>query len=108
MTELVLAIVVLHEVGKAGTHALREAPWARKPLIPGLALSDVYHVCSGAQWPVVLFACWAAWGLDWRWWAAAVGLWGLIWPLSKLGKGLSLKEGLRETWWWQILSWRGK
>jgi len=37
---LVVALVVLHEIGKAGTHALRDKDWARTELIPGLALSE--------------------------------------------------------------------
>lgn len=40
---LVLVLVILHEAGKALTHSARDARWARRPLLPGLAITDLYH-----------------------------------------------------------------
>jgi len=101
----VLGILALHETGKAFTHSLRDAGWAREPLYRGLPISDFYHACSGVQRLAVLFAGWCAWGLSWGWWLAAVLIWGTIWPLSKIPKGLTLREAMRETWYWQLFTW---
>ena len=105
MQLLTLAILVVGVAAKALTHALRDVPWARRPAFDGLPISDAYHVCSGLQWPAVFLCGWFAWGWDWRWWAAAVAAWGIVWPLSKIPKGLSLGAALRECWYWQIITW---
>jgi|GEM_PF-4777957 len=107
-----LMFVLLHEAGKSGTHALRDRQWARRPLIPGLPISDVYHVCSGAQWLIVIWAGLCAWGDPlgpcWRYWAASVVACGVIWPASKALKypGLTFSTWIRiaflETWYVQI------
>lgn len=102
---LVLALIVLHEAGKALTHSARDAKWARRPLLPGLAITDFYHACSGVQWLLVLWACWTGFGQDWRWWAAAAVAWALIWPASKAAKGLGTTAALGELWYVQIWRW---
>jgi len=96
-------ILALHEVGKSLSHSLRHEEWARQPLIAGLPISDVYHACSGVQWLAVLYAGLCAWGLSWEWWAACAAVWGTIWPLSKIPKGLTLKEAINETWYMQLI-----
>lgn len=101
----VLLILALHETGKALTHSLRDVGWAREPLYRDLAISDVYHACSGVQWLAVLFAGWCAWGLSWGWWLACVLIWGTVWPLSKIPKGLTLRQAMRETWYVQLWTW---
>ena len=100
-----LAALLLHEAGKAGTHALRDQAWARRPLVEGLPITDAYHALSGAQWPAMALLAWCGFGLAWGWWLAAVAAFGLLWPISKLGKGLTLREGLAECWYIQIFQW---
>jgi hypothetical protein len=103
----VLALVLLHNVGKAGTHALRYAAWARQPLIEGLPISDLYHGLSGSMWLLVAYVCVVGFGSDWLYWTAAVVGCGIIWPVSKLfkpvgGRTLTIREALLETWYMQL------
>lgn len=80
--EITLALVLLHEAGKVSTHVWyrhEEAPWAHRPLIPGLQITDWFHVFSAAMWPAVFWVCYLAWDTDWRWWAAAVAGWQAAW-----------------------------
>ena len=110
-----LVLVLLHEAGKAGTHALRDRQWARQPLVPDLPISDVYHLCSGVQWLCVGWICLCAWGVPWgpcwSYWLAAVVGSGIIWPASKALKypGLTFRGWLRkaflETWYMQLILW---
>lgn len=95
-------LALLYNVGKSGAHATRYQSWARKPLIEGLPLSDLYHAFSGIQWLLVLAACLHTWGLDLTWWVPAVLAWGTVWPLSKTLKGLTLRQAMHEAWYVQI------
>ncbi len=83
---LVLLLATAYNLGKAVEHQTQDRPWARRPLIRGLALSDVFHIASGLSWPILLWACYREWAFDWRWWVPALLLWGIIWPLSKWEK----------------------
>jgi len=109
MIDIALILVCLNQLGKAGTHATRIPArgfeWVREPLIKGLAITDLYHVFSALEWPFLLFACWSYWGLSIEYWAAAIIIWGTIWPLSKILKGLTVIEAFHETWYMQIITW---
>jgi hypothetical protein len=103
----VFVLATLYNVGKAGAHATRiytsrSRVKGRCPLIEGLPISDLYHGFSGLSWFIVLYACIEAWGCWSWWWVVAMVTWGLVWPLSKWMKGLTLAETLREPWYVQI------
>ena len=106
MTEpaIVFLIVVLHELGKAGTHAVRDRPWARRPLVADLALSDLYHVLSGLQWLAVLTLCASSYGTRWAWWLATIAAWAVLWPASKLLKydHVTWRTVWAEAWYAQV------
>ena len=76
--------------------------------IEGLPLSDWYHAFSGVQWLLVLCVCDHKYRHDsWTaalWWVASLVLWGTIWPLSKLLKGLTLRQAVQEAWYMQIVN----
>ncbi len=104
---VVFLAATLYNVGKAGAHATRYPPparaWVRKPLIPGLPISDLYHMFSGLEWAAVLPYCWVAWGAG-GWWILGLLTWGTVWPASKLLKGLGWREALSEAWYVQIFT----
>ena len=101
-----LLAIILNNIGKSCTHALKNADhthWARRPIVPGLAISDAYHLLSGVMWLALLQLAWASWGWDWRWWLAMLIATGLVWPLSKRLKGLSWREAALEAWYVQLI-----
>jgi len=100
---VVFLMATLYNVGKSGAHATRFRAWARRPFLPGLALSDTYHLFSGLEWAAVLPYCWVAWGAG-GWWIAAALVWGLVWPLSKLLKGLGWREAILEACYIQVFT----
>jgi len=120
----VFLLALLYNVGKSGAHATRiparGREWVRKPLF-GVALFDLYHAFSGIQWLLVLAVCWRAYGppllAPWPWtvsmpWVASLLAWGLVWPLSKALKGLTVRQALLEAWYvqlftsaWRLLRW---
>jgi len=109
--ETVFLLALLYNIGKAGAHATRgigqvqeeSMSWARTPLIEGLPISELYHGLSGVQWLLVLYACSDAWGTSIAWWAPSLACWGTIWPLSKLLKGLTLRQAIFETFYMQFI-----
>jgi len=104
---LVFVLAALYNLGKGLEHQTQDREWARRPLIRGLALSDVFHIASGLSWPIVLFACFREWELDWRWWVASLVLWGAIWPLTKWEKAkvIGWRAVMAEAFYCQIGRW---
>ena len=103
-----LALILTNQVGKSATHALKNADhthWARRPIGPGLALTDFYHIMSGVEWLLILYVGWAHWGFDPWWWMALLVTTGIVWPLSKALKGLTWRQAILEAWYMQLILW---
>ena len=123
---LALAVLLAHDVGKAGTHALRAVTTssrARRPLLPGLAISDGYHALSGLEWLVCFAFAWGRWGAPvvfaspwWTdfptfggkaaWWSSWLLASSAVWVVSKRFKGRTWREAVAESWPAQLLAWR--
>ena len=101
--EVFLLAAIFH-IGKSCSHATRSKEWARVEHIEGLPISDWYHMFSGLSLLAVTWACARTWGDDVPLWICALLLWGTLWPLSKLLKGLTLREAIKEAWYTQLVA----
>ena len=80
--EFVLALTLFYWTGRAINGVLNDQPFAHRPLIRGLQITDLYHVGNFMTWGVCLWSAWSVIGLAWIWCPLALA-WAVPWLVLK-------------------------